>query len=323
MPLPSFTKKYYHAPYPAIDPSQPALSAQGKVVLITGGGSGVGQATCLAFAKANAKAVVILGRRVNALEETKTLAQRVAKSTIVESYPLDITDESTLENCFREVSQKYGTVDICVNAAAYLSDKGTIKDSPVSEFWASFDIGVKGTYIVAQQYLRHCTRSKDPVFIAVNSFIAHLPGSMVETAPASYASSKIAVEKLVEYMAKENPDVRSYSLHPGVIETAMSKKSAEMMPEELRKNNPFLPYDDVALPACFSVWLASQQGAVIPSGKYLWSNWDVEELKRRASELREDQVSLMVTLPGWPFSLPDEEVQPDYQTAAKLGGRES
>lgn len=56
----------------------------------------------------------------------------------------------------------------------------------------------------------------------------------------------------------------------------------------------------VNLPAHFSVWLASAEGRAVPSAKYLWVNWDVEELKERR-ELRDDRTAVISTLPGWPF----------------------
>lgn len=243
MPLPSLTKKYYHAPYPAIDPSNPALSASGKVIVITGGGSGVGRATALAFAKAGAKVVAVLGRREGPLNETRAQIERLGTATTAAIYPVDISDEDSVAKCFGDIETKYGPIDVCSNAAAYLSNKGTVRDSKVSDFWASFEVGVKGSFIVAQQFLRHCS-DQDPVLIGVNSFIAHLAAVHLETAPASYASSKISVAKLIEYVAKEEPGVRAYSLQPGVIETEMSKKSVAMLPEEKQEAHPFLPWDD-------------------------------------------------------------------------------
>lgn len=74
----------------------------------------------------------------------------------------------------------------------------------------------------------------------------------------------------------------------------------------------------MSLPACFSVWLASKEATVIPSGRYLWSNWDVEELKERAENIKDDPFALTLTLPGWPWAFPAEEVQPDYKNAAKI-----
>lgn len=47
--------------------------------------------------------------------------------------------------------------------------------------------------------------------------------------------------------------------------------------------------------------------ACVPSGKFLWINWDVEELEARKAELEGDSSALMQTLKGWPFGMPEEE----------------
>lgn len=154
---------------------------------------------------------------------------------------MDVANEPEVAKCFAEIASQYGPIDVCVNGAAYLSDKGTIKDSPLDEFWRAFEVSVKGGFIIAQHFLRNASQ-QGAVLIGINSLIAHLPASVVEQCPASYASSKIAVAKLYEYVASENPHVRCYSLHPGVVETEMAAKSDAMAPPQ--KDNPFLPRDD-------------------------------------------------------------------------------
>lgn len=55
------------------------------------------------------------------------------------------------------------------------------------------------------------------------------------------------------------------------------------------------------LPACFTLWACSDEGKFLRgSGKYLWSNWDVDELKSRKDELSKPN-ALAITLNGWPF----------------------
>ena len=55
------------------------------------------------------------------------------------------------------------------------------------------------------------------------------------------------------------------------------------------------------LPACFAVWVCSPEGKFLRGGgKYLWCNWDVDELKSRQEELSKPH-ALIVTLNGWPF----------------------
>lgn len=55
----------------------------------------------------------------------------------------------------------------------------------------------------------------------------------------------------------------------------------------------------VSLPACFNVWLASPEAQFL-KGKFLWANWDVDELKTKAKKL-EAGPELKIGLVGWPF----------------------
>jgi hypothetical protein len=55
----------------------------------------------------------------------------------------------------------------------------------------------------------------------------------------------------------------------------------------------------VTLPASFCLWLASPEARFL-SGKFLWANWDIDELKARAEELKSGD-ELIITVNGWPF----------------------
>ncbi|KAK8203603.1 hypothetical protein M8818_005253 [Zalaria obscura] len=68
--FPTFTQTYHHAPYAAISPSRPELSAAGKVVVVTGGGTGIGRSIAVSFAQAGADTVAILGRREDRLKSS-------------------------------------------------------------------------------------------------------------------------------------------------------------------------------------------------------------------------------------------------------------
>ena len=77
--VPEGIKTFHTKPYPLLDVTRPELSAAGKVVLITGGGSGIGLVVAGHFAKAGSKTVAITGRRQNVLDE--------AKQSIESTYP--------------------------------------------------------------------------------------------------------------------------------------------------------------------------------------------------------------------------------------------
>ena len=66
-------------------------------------------------------------------------------------------------------------------------------------------------------------------------------------------------------------------------------------------------FDLVSLPANFNVWLASPEARFL-KGKFLWANWDVDELKARAKEI-EASPQLSIGLDGWPFQGADWKFQ--------------
>jgi NAD(P)-dependent dehydrogenase (short-subunit alcohol dehydrogenase family) len=83
-------------------------------------------------------------------------------------------------------------------------------------------INVKGSLIVAKAFLPHA--SPKASFVSVSSAIVSMPAAEVE-GMSSYAVSKLAGIKLLEFVAAEYPDIQVVTIHPGVVATAMNEKS--------------------------------------------------------------------------------------------------
>jgi NAD(P)-dependent dehydrogenase (short-subunit alcohol dehydrogenase family) len=107
---------------------------------------------------------------------------------------------------------------------------------------------------------------------------------------SSYVVAKIAIIKLMQMIGVENPDVRTVTIHPGVIETQMYTK-AEL---------PGLVPDSIHLAAHFTLWVTSDE-ARFANGRFLWLNWDVDELKANAKKIEESPDLFRVTIGGWPY----------------------
>ena len=300
MGFPSFTKVFHHAPYDAIDPSLPELSAADRTVLIAGAGSGIGQATAIAFAQAGAKVIILTGRRVQELEDTKRKIESAGLKSELLVRALDVTLESEVEQVFDEALSRYGPTDICVFAAGHLSLRGKLSESTVSNYWDSFEVNVKGAFLVNHAFLNQSAEDdRDRVLIFINTALAHLVPSQT-LGPASYPISKLAQAKLVEHSAAENKDrkrFKTYAVHPGIVPTRLSDLTMDMCPPGTRD---YIDWDVAELPARFFVWLASPKASFIPSGKFLWANWDVNEMYERKDEFQKEIV-LTQTLHGWPF----------------------
>jgi len=133
----SFTKNLYRDIYPAIEPTSPALSQEGKVVIITGASRGIGKLGFAAsFAKAHAKAIVITARDVKSLRSTKALIREISPKTEVLPLPLEVTREESVKDMFEKVKLRFGGADMLVNNAAVNNTVGQqLSEADPKEWW--------------------------------------------------------------------------------------------------------------------------------------------------------------------------------------------
>lgn len=281
------TKAYHKAPYSSIDPTRPELSAKGKIVVVTGGGTGIGAETAKYFARAGALRIAILGRREQPLLDVKAVIAAENPSTEVLAIPTDITNIQSVETAFAKVARN-SKVDILISNAAVIGTKAPIISQTSSSLLSGIVANIEGNFNVATTFLKHATVA--PIIIEVNSAAAYL-----NIAPdfAAYNIAKIATARFYSSLALEHPELSVFSIQPGAIETEMNKSAGYKEKKEGEDwewkegggvAETLGQYDDVGLPAGFMVWLASPEARFL-KGKYLWANWDVDELKARREEI--------------------------------------
>lgn len=188
-----------------------------KVVVITGGNSGVGEATAKLFAKEGAT-VVISARRVEALE--KVAKEIEALGGTVLSVPTDI---SKVEDCERLIDltvEKFGRIDVLVNNAGVL-DTGlkAIDKFLDSDLDKVIDINQKGTMYCMRAALKHMLAAKNGSIVNVASVAGYNGGG-----GASYVSSKAAIIGVTKHAAMRSATsgVRCNVICPGSIITPMT-----------------------------------------------------------------------------------------------------
>jgi len=271
MSLPAFTKTWHNTSYDAISPKNPALSAKGKNIIITGGGNGIGAEMARSFAVAGAANVAILGRNEAKLQSTKAAIEKEFPNTHVFAAAADILDKAAIDRTFDAIKAHVGPANVLISNAGYLPDIKSIAESDIDQWWSGMEINVRGPLIVVQSFLR--IAAPDATIISVGTGGAqmpHFPGY------SSYAASKFAAWKFFEYLHHEQPEMTVISMHPGVLATDMGNKSIAAGTE--------LPLDEMSLPADFAVFVASPEARFL-NGKFVWSNWDVEEMKARREEI--------------------------------------
>lgn len=141
-----------------------------------------------------------------------------------------------------------------------------------------------------------------PTVIGVSAGLVTMPALAPPNVGASaYIASKAALLKLLEYIAAERPDLSVVNAHPGVVHTAlMEESSMQGATEEIIARAKQAGYvDEESLPAHFFVWLTTPDAAFL-TGRFVFANWDVEQLVGRKEEIANGDL-LTSVVQGWPF----------------------
>ncbi|TVY37691.1 Short chain dehydrogenase [Lachnellula subtilissima] len=282
-PFPSITPTWHNDVYPAIDPSNSELSQAGKTIVITGAGSGIGRATAVAFAKAGAKRIILIGRTESNLIETQRLLE--SQTCASEVFVCSITDEAAV----KQAASSIGSWDVLVMNAGHASP-GYVITSTLADYWQNYETNVKSVVVLSQAFFPNANPSGAAIYALTSGALA-LPTKLTAGLSA-YLSSKAAQAKIMEYLAVENPNHFVCTIHPGMIETKVFQATGAKAEQ--------LPMDTVDLPAHFLVWL-SQPKTKFLNGKLVWSNWDVEELCAQSEKI-ENSTMLTIGYEGWPFA---------------------
>jgi NAD(P)-dependent dehydrogenase (short-subunit alcohol dehydrogenase family) len=217
----SFTKTWHNKPYPQISPLLPELRATNRVVFITGGGTGIGKATAIAFAQAGAKFIAIFGRRIDKLqaaaEEIRKANPNGATTVIFEV--VDLSQRAAVNAAFANALKKAGEaqIDIFIHNAGILQTHGVVAGYDYDAFRNGLDLNMVGAFNTVQAMLP--LLAHDAKVFNISSGIAHL--SLMPHCWA-YAATKIANTKMFEYLQAENPNLHVVNVHPGVVNTEIN-----------------------------------------------------------------------------------------------------
>lgn len=236
----SFTRTWHTQPYPSISPSLPSLSAAGKVVFITGGGSGIGKATAIAFAQAGASVIALFGRRLGNLEAAAEEVRKAnpAGTTTVVIESVDISQRPALEAAFTNARNKAGAkVDIFINNAGSLKPLSPLATYGERELRESIEGNLIGSFNVIQAVVP--LLAPNAKMLNISSGIAHInpiPGFW------AYASLKLAIVKMFDFLQAEHPDIAVFNIQPGVVETELNQVSNFRGQDDGKSMNPFHPF---------------------------------------------------------------------------------
>jgi NAD(P)-dependent dehydrogenase (short-subunit alcohol dehydrogenase family) len=167
-----------------------------RVVVVTGGGSGVGRATAEAFARAGDR-VVILGRR-----EERLRAVAVALDPAVTWQRVDVSRRDSIASGVAAIAERFGRIDVLVNNAGFVL--GITTETPLVEaerLWDEVvDVNLKGAFLMATSAAGHLPRPGGRI-INISSIAAFTGGS--RPGAVAYAAAKAGLIGLTYALARE------------------------------------------------------------------------------------------------------------------------
>jgi NAD(P)-dependent dehydrogenase (short-subunit alcohol dehydrogenase family) len=233
----------------------------GKVVLITGAGSGIGRATALAFAEAGAAVVVA---DIAAGAGAETVARIEAADGRARFEPVDVTQPESVQGMVERTVAAYGRLDCAFNNAGIEIENAPTADCPEDVFDRTMDINVKGVWLCMKYQIRQMLAQGGGAIVNTAS-VAGLKAA--PTFPA-YAASKHAVVGLTKTAAVEyaRAGIRINAVCPGVINTPMMASALALDPKRKKITEAMHPIGRVGEPgevAQAVLWLCSDAASFI------------------------------------------------------------
>lgn len=196
-------------------------SLAGKVVLVTGGASGIGKAVCLRLAKAGC-AVAVADISEGRIQETVAEIQQSGASQVA-GIRVDVRDESLVDAMVAQVVAKFGKLDILVHSAAILRGRDSgprmLYQLAKEEIDEVIDINLKGTFLVNKAVAAVMVHQKSGQIFNISSS----SGVKARAFDSVYSASKFGVVGLTQALAEEvrRSNVKACCIMPDAIDTPL------------------------------------------------------------------------------------------------------
>jgi NAD(P)-dependent dehydrogenase (short-subunit alcohol dehydrogenase family) len=195
----------------------------GKVVLITGAGSGIGKASAIAFANSGAK-VVLVGRRELELQKVTEIVRELSTEALV--IPADVSKEQEVMAMVTEIENKFYRLDVAFNNAGTEGVFAPIEQLTETDFEATINTNLKGVWLCCKHVIKSMReKGNGGVIINTSSWLSRggFAGSSL------YSASKAALDGMIRALVQETSvdNIRINNINPGIIDTPMFRRFAD------------------------------------------------------------------------------------------------
>lgn len=232
-----------------------------RVALVTGGGSGIGQAAALAYARDGAK-VVVAGRRSTELEQTVKLITVAGGEAF--AVPTDVSVATQVQALIKATVERFGRLDAAFNNAGVEGFK-PMTDMTEDEFDHVIGINLKGVWLsVKYEVEAMLALGNGGAIVNTSSWLAK--GATVGS--AAYSASKGALDAMIRAVALEvgPQNIRINNVNPGLIFTPMAQRLGADNKEALAPFVTFTPARRIGTPedvGDVAVWLSTDEARFV------------------------------------------------------------
>jgi len=238
-----------------------------KVAIVTGSGSGIGQAIAVRLASEGASVVVDYRKNLDQAQQTKSQIEAAGSKAIL--VQADVTNLADTRNLVEQAWQQLGSCDILVNNAG-IEIAADFWDVTEKDYDAVLNVNLKGAFFLAQAFVKRLIAAKKPGRI-LN--ISSVHEDLAFPHFSTYCASKGAMRMLARNLAVElGPlGITINNIAPGAIATPINTKLLEDKPklDALLKNIPLGRIGKPEEIADLAVFLASDEAAYVTGSTYV------------------------------------------------------
>jgi 3-oxoacyl-[acyl-carrier protein] reductase len=229
----------------------------GKVAIVTGASSGIGQAIALAMAQAGAD-VVVCGQNQERLAASAAKVTEAGRKVL--QYAMNISQADPVQQMVEDVQKQWGHIDIMVNNAGVTRDGLIIRMS--EQDWDDvMTINLKSVFLCSKAVAKVMMKQRSGSIVNIASII----GLIGNPGQSNYSASKGGIIAFTKSIARElsSRNIRANAIAPGFIETPMTEKIPEALQKKMLESIPLGRYGKPEDVANLAVFLGSERAAYI------------------------------------------------------------
>ena len=195
---------------------------QGRVVVVTGASSGIGEACAVAFVEKGAKAVLAARRA----ERLSSLVERIeGAGGEALAVATDVTNEAAVDNLFAQAIERFGTVDVLINNAG-IADSTPVHEMSLETWHRVIETNLTSAFLCSRAAFRAMMGNGRGRIINIGSISARVPR---ENSPA-YAASKWGLDGLTRSLAIDGRkhNIAASIFHPGIVATEIAPGAVKL-----------------------------------------------------------------------------------------------